>query len=64
MSALPPTADIRQCAWDVRKVPLADTGTSVGAPASALQDDLLHRTSSILISYRHGPLLGVYLSVM
>jgi hypothetical protein len=21
MSALPPTADIRQCAWDVRKVP-------------------------------------------
>src|SRR6478752_9188281 len=24
MSALPPTADIRQCRWDVRKVPEAD----------------------------------------
>src|SRR5262245_15673673 len=24
MSALPPTADIRQCAWDVRKVPITD----------------------------------------
>jgi hypothetical protein len=22
--ALPPTADIRQCSWDVRKVPIAD----------------------------------------
>ena len=26
MSALLPTADIRQCAWDVRKVPEADIG--------------------------------------
>jgi hypothetical protein len=24
MSALPPIADIRQCGWDVRKVPIAD----------------------------------------
>jgi hypothetical protein len=24
MSALPPIADIRQCRWDVRKVPIAD----------------------------------------
>jgi hypothetical protein len=24
MSALPPTADIRQCAWNARKVPLTD----------------------------------------
>ena len=29
----------------------------VGGPFSALQGGLLHRTSSILISYRHGPLL-------
>ena len=26
MSALPPTADIRQCAVDVRKAPIADLG--------------------------------------
>jgi hypothetical protein len=45
-------------------VPIADIGTSVGAPSSALQGDLLHRTSSILISYRHGPLIGAYLSMM
>jgi hypothetical protein len=27
MSALPPTADIRRCRWDVRKVPLRDIET-------------------------------------
>ncbi len=31
---------------------------------SALQGDLLHRTSSILIPDGHGPLLVAYLSVM
>ena len=31
MSALPPTADIRQCAWDVRKVPMADLGRTTVA---------------------------------
>jgi hypothetical protein len=42
----------------------------IGASASAsahpfaLQDDLLRRTSSILISDRHGALLVAYLSVM
>jgi hypothetical protein len=50
-------AALRATSSKVRLVPLADTGTSVGAPFSALQGDLLHRTSSILISYRHGPLL-------
>jgi hypothetical protein len=49
---------------DVRLVPLADTAASVDAPFSALRDDLLHRTSSILISCRHGPLLSASLSVM
>jgi len=30
----------------------------------ALPDDLLHRTSSILILDRHGPLVVAYLSTM
>ena len=37
---------------------------SAGAHPFALQDNLLHRTSSILISGRHGALLVAYLSVM
>jgi len=34
------------------------------APFRTCKMDLLRRTSSILISYRHGPLLDAYLSVM
>jgi hypothetical protein len=64
MSVIPLKADIDQRGLHVRLVPLADTAASVGAPFSALQGDLLHRTSSILISYRHGHLLGASLSVM
>ena len=38
MSALPPKADMFSVKIDVCFVPLADTGASVGAPFSALQD--------------------------
>ena len=32
MSALPPIADIRQCRWDVRYVPVADIHVNFGRP--------------------------------
>ena len=39
MSVIPLKADIDQRGLRLRFVPLADTGASVGAPFSALQDD-------------------------
>ena len=50
--------------WQGRNLwsPLPEAPEGVGAHPFALQDDLLHRTPSILIC--HGALLVAYLSVM
>jgi hypothetical protein len=53
---------------DIR-VAIADAESSLGVgfrqrPFRTCKMDLVHRTSSILILYRPGPLLGACLSVM
>jgi hypothetical protein len=51
MSALPPIADIRQCRWDVRKVPVADLDTPPAAGNDAQPSAFVrHETTCILIS--------------
>ena len=53
---------LRLCLSTDKRVNIANSTSQ--APFLHCKMDVLRRTSSVLISYRHGPLLGAYLSVM
>jgi hypothetical protein len=68
-SAGEPEHDQRGLHGESREVDIESNVVSRGVgfgrrPLRTCKMDLVHRTSSILISYRHGPLLGAYLGVI